>query len=113
VDKKLAAHLRAAGAEPKARRISNKSAGTEYGISSNGWTDMSKHMRLELVKLDQKLQGLVAMCAMATALNKKAILQSSERQTRYGGFTCTKVMLTERTGISSPAQRRSGKAAFT
>jgi hypothetical protein len=86
VDKKLAAHLKAAGEEAKARRISNKSAGTEHGISSNGWTDMSKHMRLELVKLDQKLQGLVAMCAMATALNEKAIAEERESGAVWGVY---------------------------
>jgi hypothetical protein len=69
VDKKLAAHLKAAGQQPKARRISNKKAGSQYNISTNGWANMSNMMQLELVRLDQKLENVVAMCAMANSLN--------------------------------------------
>jgi hypothetical protein len=72
-DKKIAAHLKAQGQQPKVRRISDKKSGESALLSPNAWVDSSSMMGLDLTRLDDMLAAVVAMCAMAMAMNTHEI----------------------------------------
>jgi hypothetical protein len=84
VDKKLAAHLKAQGQEPKVRRIANKKAGFAALLSPSVWVNSQCMLGLNLTRLDVKLDAVVAMCAMAVALN--SIEAKAGRPTAWGVY---------------------------
>ena len=69
-DKKLPAHEAAAGKQPKMRRISDKAAGSSALAACNAWVVMEKRAKLELCRLDDILNNIVAMCVMCVAWNR-------------------------------------------
>jgi hypothetical protein len=77
VDKKVAAHLKAQGQQPKVRRISDKKSGESALLSPNVWVDSDIMMGLDLTCLDDMLMAVVVMCAMALAMNIVEIQRSS------------------------------------
>jgi hypothetical protein len=80
-DKKLPAHEAAAGKQPKIRRISDKAAGSSALAACNAWVAMEKRAKLELCRLDDILNNIVAICVMCVAWNR-----AETRAGRPGAF---------------------------
>jgi hypothetical protein len=74
VPKKTLAHMRidenGVEAEEKSRRISDKKSGTDENASTNAFVNVEKVAKIQLTKLDDAGKHIVAMCAMAAAMNE-------------------------------------------
>jgi hypothetical protein len=81
VPKRVLAHLKwlreGVLREAKMRRIANKAKNADIAASTNAWVDILAVQKTELARLDDMGKHVVAMCAMASAMNRRAKVEAA------------------------------------